>query len=491
MISISGVMLWIASVSLWMQMAPTTDNQDVALPQSPAEIADSQLSVATENPNTKPDDTSALHALAQILLTRCQLEQERKHYKESVALCAEALLKDPHLVAARMARAKWELGQHQEAVVDLEEAVVALPNDAPLLGQLGLWQLQLDNVVWAARHLRRSLELEPENETIRLACVAAFLENSEWQGALNLVQPLFASANVQVRSQAHFFAGIAALRINDRIQARHHLRQAHTQQADAQLQALTRSERGWERGLFFQFKLGIGVDSNPAYFQELDTVRPRTIAGHLTQPLSVTWVPRDNLKLEGNVGYHYFFAPWNRKNHEQVIAFSNLSTQISVFGRWFLFSWPWPAHVEGQLYWMTLGLQGGKGIPEEPEPFAFMELGGLQTELAVQSSLGREIALGAGISRTVYRDGCLPCCFCSTQHPSIPLAAVFPMFMLPQASKPSRCNWYSAPSMMCKEKSSSKQINPPIFGCKISRRTCCFRQCKLNLSKMDGIPLCS
>ncbi len=352
----------------------------------------------------------ARRARAEILLAQCQAAWEKGDFSTAADRCAESLREDASLVPARvlLARAKWELGNREEAVTDMEEAAAQLPDDARLLGQLGLWQLELDNVVWAARNLRRALELAPGDDIVRLACIAAFLRNREWRGAMELASPLLESPDADIRSRAHWLAGMAAVKQGERARARAHFRKARAgsagRQAELQLKSLTRMERGWERGLSFGFSLGLGMDTNPAYSQELDTVRARTTAGHMTQPLRLSWVPREDVKLEGALASHYFFAPWGGETHEQVIAFSSLGAEASLAGRWFLSTWPVPAHLEGQAFWSAIGLLGGEGIPDEPEPFAFMERAGASLELALQRVPGREAAVGMTGARVVYRD---------------------------------------------------------------------------------------
>ncbi len=263
-------------------------------------------------------------------------------------------------------------------------------------------------MVWAARNLARALELVPGDARLRLLCALAWMENREFAGALELVTPLFAHAEEEFRQQAHLIAGACHLELGQRDRARSHLRKVTrggpARQARELLGRLTRSERGFPPGFAMKVSWALGVDSNPAFDQDLGFSRPSTLASTLEQVLRLNWSPAPPLQFQGGFQYHYFFAPWEGDRHERVIAFSSLGADVQAAGRLFLPSLRYPAHLEFSAGYQALALMGGEGMPGEPEPFVFTERVTGSAFLAMQVGARQEWEGGLTAWHAAFRD---------------------------------------------------------------------------------------
>jgi len=361
---------------------------------------------------------------AELRLARCQIAFNESRAAEAVLECSRALQSAPGMRQALVWRARslWALARHDEAITDLESAAGLDsgtagpgpktagpgPESAGLLRLLGTWQFERKNMVWAARNLQRALELTPRDARLRLLCAVAWMENREFEGAAELVEPLFSHEDIGIRQQAHLIAGASALERGKRVLARGHLVLVTdgepARQAQDLLARMTRSERGFKTGLSMQFSWGFGLDSNPAYAQDLGTTRPKLLAATLEQPLRLIWGVTPALQFQGGIKYHYFIAPWNGDHHERVIAFSSLGADLSVAGKIFLPSWKNPSNLELSASYQVLGLMGGEGMPSELDPFVFTERVSATSLLAMQPGPGRELEYGFTGWYAAFRD---------------------------------------------------------------------------------------
>ncbi|PKN47924.1 MAG: hypothetical protein CVU59_01005 [Deltaproteobacteria bacterium HGW-Deltaproteobacteria-17] len=367
----------------------------------------SPVEVSPPAPSPPPVDP---RVEAELALARCQLAVQENRDAHAVTECTRALALVPGLRRALpwRARALWSLGRHEDAITDLESAVELDPLDAQVLRQLGSWQLERKNMVWAARNLQRALDLMPRDARLRLLCAVAWMENREYEGAAELVAPLFSHAEAGIRQQAHLIAGACALERGKRTIARGHLVRViegePSRQARELLTRMTRAERGFRTGFSMQFSWGMGVDSNPAYAQDLGTSRPKVLASSLEQPLRLIWGVTPALQVQAGLNYHYFIAPWDGDLHERVMAYSSLGTDVSAAGRVFLPTWVFPSHVELSASYQALGLMGGEGMPSEPDPFVFTERTSATGLLAMQVGPGREGEWGITGWHAAFRD---------------------------------------------------------------------------------------
>ena len=347
---------------------------------------------------------------AELGLARCQWAVRESRSEEAVRECTQALTRVPGLRAAFLWRAQalWTLARHDDAIADLESAVALDEKDVMTLRLLGTWQFERKNMVWAARNLQRALDLMPGDAHLRLLCAVAWMENREFEGAAELVEPLLTHADGAVVSQAHLIAGAAALERGLRTIARGHLIRVTDGEAARQarelLARMTRSERGFRTGFSMTVSWGLGLDSNPAYAQDLGTSGPKLLAAVLEQPLRVTWGVTPGLQVQAGINYHYFLAPWNGDHHERVIAFSSLGGDVGAAGRFFLSGMGQPTNLEFSASYQALALMGGEGMPSELEPFVFTERLSATAQLGTQLAPGREGEWGVTGWYAAFRD---------------------------------------------------------------------------------------
>ncbi|MBU1241950.1 hypothetical protein KKD52_10970 [Myxococcota bacterium] len=393
-------LLWILAC-FWSQAQPPDPgvSPPVEAP-SPVEASPPSESLLPADPRVE----------AELALARCQLAVQEKRTAPAVTECTRALELVPGLRRAFLWRAQalWTLERHEDAIADLESAVELLPDDAQVLRQLGAWQFERKNMVWAARNLHRALALAPGDARLRLLCAVAWMENREFEGAAELVEPLFSHPEGGISQQAHLIAGACALERGKRTIARGHLIRVTDGEPAGQardlLARMTRSERGFKTGIAVQFHWGLGLDSNPAYAQDLGTSRPRVLALTLEQPLRLIWGITPALQVQGGIQYHYFVAPWDGDHHERVIAFSSLGADLAAAGKIFLPSWKNPANLELSATYQVLGLMGGEGMPSELDPFVFTERLSGTGLLSMQPGPGRELEYGLTGWYAAFRD---------------------------------------------------------------------------------------
>ncbi len=347
---------------------------------------------------------------AELALGRCQISLRNGRFEESVKACTQVLEKDSGHSGARIWRAQalWQLGKRDEALVDLEVAVEQGPDDPFLVKLLGTWQFEVRNMIWAARNLLRAVESFPGDHRLRLLAAMALMEIRESAHALQLVEPLFDHPDIELRDSALLVGGVLYLEQKRRPEARRVLSRvkspAQGKQARQILAGMTRMERGFAAGFRMHTHWAMGLDTNPAYAEDLGVPVPKNLAYTLSQPLFLTWGVTPAWQIRGGLHYFYYMAPWDGNLHDRVMAFSSMSGELQVAHRMFLPTLGVPAHFETDVRYTVMALMGGDAMPGEQEPFVFTERVSGTAQFAMQSEPGREWEVGLTGWYSAFRD---------------------------------------------------------------------------------------
>lgn len=323
-------------------------------------------------------------------LSRGQIAFAQKDYRKAAGMLDTALKLRSGWTVARYWRgmARALLGQHKKAEEDLQAAAYEITNDQNLLLTLGRVQLAQGKYMWAMRQLQAVLEMDRSNNEARLELSYCLMRLEEYDDAIKQLRVLLKSnPKAETGRRGRVLLGICLYRKQKLDQAREVLgRAGGTRSMDdwgrgsrEMLEILLGRQFGAEKGWGFSITVGGGVDTNPAMNEEGLAGWSRTKDTALDAFLTgrAWWTPlvRGRHSITGELGIqrHFYVAAWNDETQDRVSAFN--MTVISAGG---LYRYDYLSRSKHRSlsigYTFQLNqLDGGKGIPSEPDAFLFSE----------------------------------------------------------------------------------------------------------------------
>ncbi len=371
---------------LWLLPAPlqaqeTADQRDAPpVPSSTQDATDARIP-RPRPPSPNPEYQN--QTSAELLLARAQAAILAHRYRKARDLlaAAQALGADRATILVWQARIALEQGDWAKADSLYEALAATRPNDARTLLTLARLDFKLGKYIWAMRRFQRAAQDPRVQGEARLGLARTLIKMEEFADAARQADLAARSATrPKTRRQAKALAALCRYRL-DRIRAARKDTLAAGDGPTTRRLAGLLVERlvGPQPQWVVHASAGLGTDSNP-------TMGPEPVVGwtdsnqaamDLTIQADAQWNPvvraAHHLSLQGSVTRHFYFAPWDRDIADQVSSFD--MTTLSVAGDYFR-----RKLTKAGLDSLRLGyrfdlveLDGGPGIPTEPNAFLYSE----------------------------------------------------------------------------------------------------------------------
>jgi Tetratricopeptide repeat len=348
---------------------------------------------------------------AQVQFTLGQLSYKQKKYEKSLKHFNSALKLNPALANIKQWRGLtlFALKKYKEALPDLEFASTKNRSNANLYKILGVTQLHLKKYMWALRNLKGSLELNDKDNEVRLYLGYCLLRVDEFDDAKELFNEIIKNEkDIKLVKKAKFFLSLCYLKDKKYKNARLTLSGISSGEwgktSSSLLQMLSIKELGLIKGYGTFVSFNSGFDSNPSVNNEnYGAINEKDKGITVSFTTKMWWNPTYHLNSDFSVkrsSYHSFDSEVN----ERIKSFN--FTSINGGGSYlfnYLSSGLHKGFRIGYRFNLNL-LDGGEGIPLEPDLFVFSEKHNLTFSWYSIKSKNRSVTLDFKTYYSAYRD---------------------------------------------------------------------------------------
>ncbi|MBU1536739.1 tetratricopeptide repeat protein, partial [Myxococcota bacterium] len=331
------------------------------------------LTLSASPPSDKRARSRVAQSRGQIAFRSGDLKKALEHFSRATTL--DSAYGEPWYWLGVTCERLGRLKQAEKALltaVELGEPQVAL------LKLLGSIQVRLKKFSWAMRTLSGARELSPKDHEVAVLLAYCLVFTEEYDDAAKLLREVLARGSRATKERARVLLGILHYRMKKLARARMVLSRGEefSSLKSRILSLIVKKELGIKRGIGGTLSFSLGFDSNPALNADPDRSLITTGDGGLVSTLSAyMWMhPTDALATELSVVRTFYAAPWDQKTHDRIASFNMTLLEAGAFYRYrYLSDRGQHRRLEAGYIFSLTALDGGEGIPSEPDPFLFSE----------------------------------------------------------------------------------------------------------------------